>query len=194
MSDVIFLLDTNILSNAAKKKPIPELTAWLVAQKTFAVPFPALIELEDGVVKVSKIHPEKALEYRLWIDRFLEHPFLYPQMSPAVARHYAELHGCGPLKNLWFVDPRKVKTAKPKHDLFIAAIALAYRLPIATLNSKDFALVHRHCPLPGVFDPVASEWTVPLTRSATRKTSRIDTLAIATRSIGGSRASQLTVA
>ncbi|WP_461512169.1 hypothetical protein [Rhizobium mongolense] len=42
----------------------------------------------------------------------------------------------------------------------IAATAIAHQMPIATLNVRDFLLIDRYFPLPGIFDPLSMEWIV----------------------------------
>lgn len=166
----IFLLDTNILSNAQKPLPDPVLVEWFRRQRRFAIPFPAILEIERGIAEVSEHNPRKALELRAWVDDLLTTDYIYPSDSPAVARVLGPMYCCGPLKHLWFVDKNSKK--KPGQDLFIAAIAITYGLPIATLDVWDFERINRYFALPGVFDPVASVWAVPMAGAAKRSTSK----------------------
>ncbi|PDT50156.1 PIN domain-containing protein [Sinorhizobium fredii] len=154
----IFLLDTNVISNAQKKKPHPTLAAWLDRQSKVAIPFPVIVEIEQGIREVSISNPEKASELRAWIDDILESDILYPDITPQVAQHLAALQCCRPLKNLWRIDPNARKQ-KSGQDLFIAAVSLAYELPIATMD-RDFVVIHRYFPLPGLYDPIRDEWLV----------------------------------
>ena len=171
----MFLLDTNILSDARKPKPPPALKSWLRSQAEIAIPFPAILEIEQGIAEIRRTRPEKADELRAWLDGVLAGRHYYPAINADVARLLAEMYCCRPLKNLWYTFPDSKKETKPGQDLFIAAVAIVHSLPIATSNTPDFVLINRHFPLPGVFAPMVQEWSVPMpvsTVSVTRTISR----------------------
>ncbi len=42
--------------------------------------------------------------------------------------------------------------------MFIAAIAIAHEMPLATLNIRDFALINAFFPLPGIYQPIQDQW------------------------------------
>ena len=159
MPDGIFLLDTNILSDAQRPLPNPILADWFRLQKRLAIPFPVILEIERGIAEVAEYNNLKAMKLRAWMDRLLATDYVFPSDSPAVARVLGAMYCCGPLKELWFVDEQSKK--KPGQDLFIAAIAITYDFPIATLNVRDFERINRYFPLPGVYDPIAAVWAVP---------------------------------
>lgn len=156
----MFLLDTNIICDARKPKPPPALKNWLRSQDEIAIPFPAMVEIEQGIAELRKNNPAKAQELRDWMDGVLAGRHYYPAVNSDVARMLAEMYCCRPLKNLWYTDAGK-KERKPGQDLFVAAIAICHSLPIATSDTYDFVLIDRHFPLPGVFSPMAQEWAVP---------------------------------
>lgn len=160
-----FLLDTNILSQAQKETPHPNLVGWLRRQARLAIPFPVLVELERGVAEAAANGSRTAGTLRRWLDDLLQHDFEYPALTPSVARQLGSMYACPPLQNLWYVDP-KAKKKKLGHDLMIAAVALVHRMPIATLNTRDFALIDRHFSLPGVYHPIKDRW---LSRFSTLK-------------------------
>ncbi|MBB3979745.1 hypothetical protein GGQ64_004990 [Rhizobium azooxidifex] len=157
----MFLLDTNIICDARKPKPPPALKSWLRSQDEIAIPFPAMLEIEQGIAELRKTNPLKAQELRDWMDSVLAGRHYYPAINSDVARILAEMYCCRPLKNLWYIETGK-KEKKPGQDLFVAAIAICHSLPIATSDTYDFVLINRHFPLPGVFSPMAQEWAVPL--------------------------------
>ncbi|MBD9538932.1 type II toxin-antitoxin system VapC family toxin [Ensifer sp. ENS04] len=170
---LVFLLDTNVISGAQKKQPQPALAAWLKRQSTLAIPFPVILEIEIGIVEVSATNPRKAAELRRWRDELLETDFIYPAVTPAVARQLAAMQCCRPLKNLWCVDQRSEKHM-PGQDLFIAAISIANTMPIATIDRGDFMLIHRYFPLPGLYDPIQGTWLVSPVNGFDATTSRSD--------------------
>ncbi len=165
MADDIFLLDTNIISNASRKKPHPVVAEWLEAQTRLAIPFPAILEIETGIIEKHRTDPFKARELLDWMDGVLDTDFEYPVPTPQVARVLAELTCCRPLTNLWFANPQADKP-KPGQDLFIAATSIVYDMPVATLNVRDFELIDSHFPLPGVYNPAFGIWAVPRRNSS----------------------------
>ncbi len=156
----IFLLDTNIISDSSKVRPNPTISARLRRQHRVAIPFAALLEVETGIAEKYRSNPNKAEELWLWMDELLEMDFEYPLPTPLVARQLAKLVCCRPLTHLWFVNEYSDKK-KPGQDLFIAATSIVYDMPIATLNVKDFEMIDRFFPLPGVYNPANGLWAKP---------------------------------
>jgi len=165
MADEIFIVDTNIISNASKTRPHPALSAWLASQSRLAIPFPIVLELEAGAAELKRRDPHKAGLLRSFIDDIFGTEPDYPEMTPAVARLLGEMMCCRPLSNLWLSSSIG---RKPGQDLCIAAISIVYGMPIATLNDRDFELIDDFYELPGVFNPVFGTWPVP--RAADRVT------------------------
>ncbi|MFC5757957.1 PIN domain-containing protein [Rhizobium sp. GCM10022189] len=159
MAKDVFLLDTNIICNASKTRPHPVVSDWLERQERVAIPFAVILEVETGISQKAFDSPLKAAELRDWLDGVLDTEFDYPLPTPKVARQLGEMLCSGPLKHLWYVDLSGRK--KPGQDLAIAATAIVYDMPIATLNCTDFDLIDRFFPLPGVYDPQMDRWTVP---------------------------------
>ncbi|WP_429819364.1 hypothetical protein [Ensifer sp. B1-9] len=90
----VFLLDTNILSEARKKKPHPVLADWLRRQARLAIPFPVFVELERGVVNAQAINSPNAMPLRSWLDELLTLDFVYPEVTPACARYLGAMYNC----------------------------------------------------------------------------------------------------
>ncbi len=157
MTDDIFLLDTNVISNTSKTYPLPAVKRWLESQTRLAIPFPAILEVETGIADLRRVDPVRARKLTEWIDGLLKTQFYYPPSTPEVARVLARLYCCRPLERLW--QPEEDK--KPGQDLFIAAVSIVYDMPIATMNSGDFEQINKHRPLPGVFNPNRGIWTIP---------------------------------
>ncbi|NOV21868.1 type II toxin-antitoxin system VapC family toxin [Ensifer adhaerens] len=166
MADDIFLLDTNIISNASKPKPHPVVAAWLDRQARVAIPFAAILEVETGIVDKHRSDPLRAEELWDWLDRVLDAEFEYPAPTPQVARVLAKLTCCRPLTHLWYANPNADRK-KPGQDLFIAATSIVYDMPVATLDVRDFEQIDFHFPLPGVYNPAFDVWAVPRLRAST---------------------------
>lgn len=160
MADDIFLLDTNIISNASKPKPHPAIAEWLLAQTRVAIPFAAILEIETGIAEKHRSDPIRAKQLWDWLDGVLDAEFEYPVPTPQVARLLGELTCCRPLTHLWFANPLADKR-KPGQDLFIAATSIVYDMPVATLNVRDFEDIDKYFPLPGVYNPAFDVWAVP---------------------------------
>lgn len=154
----MFLIDTNVLSQAKKDKRTANIQKWIESQYQIAIPFPAILEIQQGIIELAKISPHRAADLQQWLDAVLRSDFIYPPITQEVALKLAELHCCGPLKTLWYPrGPRK----KPGQDLFIAAISIVYGMPIATLDMMDFVTIDQYFPLPGVYNPAFDAWLVP---------------------------------
>jgi toxin FitB len=63
------------------------------------------------------------------------------------------------LRNLLVHDPGAKKT-KTGADLAIASIAITHRAVVTTGNCSDFLFIHRHFPLPGLYDPFHGKWVI----------------------------------
>lgn len=161
MSDDVFLLDTNIISNSSKIKPDPQIAGWLRSQARVAIPFAAILEVEIGISQTFPNNPSKALALGDWWAGILQTEFEYPVPTPAVARQLAEMYCCDHLSHLWFTNPDKPKKRRPGQDLFIAATAIVYDMPIATCDAKDYLAIEQRFPLPGVFNPADRAWLIP---------------------------------
>lgn len=156
----MFLLDTSVLSEARRVKPNQEVQRWLRRQRMVAIPFPVILEIEQGIVDVGRTKPQKATELREWLSDLLNSDFEYPEATPQVAGILAEMNCCSSLKNFWFVNPEGKKDKKPSQDLFIAAISIAHGLPLATMNDSDFLLINQFFPIPGIYNPASASWLV----------------------------------
>ncbi|CAK07668.1 MULTISPECIES: PIN domain-containing protein [Rhizobium] len=167
MTDDIFLLDTNIISNSSKRRPHPKVSEWLMAQSRVAIPFAVMLEVETGIAEKHRSDPEKAEALWEWMDQLLDTEFEYPAPTPQVARLLAKLICCRPLTQLWLANP-KADNKKPGQDLFIAATSIVYDMPIATLNARDFELIDGFFPLPGVYNPAFEVWAVARCKVAAR--------------------------
>ncbi len=161
MTRVVFLLDTNVLSNAGLRSPPPGLRPWMNAlgPTSFALSFPVLTELRRGAHLALRTDPQRSERLQRWIDAILQVEFQFAEMTPAVSDLYAHMTTVGPLKTLWCPTPSK-KRSRMSHDLLIAALAITHQMPIATSNTRDFASINEFFPLPGLYDPLHSQWHI----------------------------------
>ncbi|MGO4112473.1 PIN domain-containing protein [Rhizobium ruizarguesonis] len=157
MTDDIFLLDTNVISNSSKTSPLPAVKQWLDRQARLAIPFAVILEVETGIAELWPVDPVRARKLTEWIDGLLKTRFYYPPSTPEVARVLAKLYCCKPLHKLWYPQEDK----KPGQDLFIAAVSIVYDMPIATMNHGDFEQINKFQALPGVYNPNRQAWAVP---------------------------------
>lgn len=162
MASRIYLMDTNILSNAGLQRPPAGLRAWMKATGagSLALSFPAITELRRGAHLASRDDPQKALRLHTWIEDILSVNFQFAQLTTDAADLYAEMTTVGPLRHLYVASPEHKKN-KLGHDLMFAALSITHRMPIASFNVKDFIFIDRYFPMPGVFHPVESVWHVP---------------------------------
>ncbi len=166
MASKYIILDTNILSEVQKPRPRPELVAWLegLSPSMVAIPYSAFFEMSYGIELIAGTEPDRAAKLRRWRAHLLSLDFNIPDTTPEVGEIVAQMACKGPLKDHWILWPdnngavrRKLKFGT---DPMIAATAIAHGMPIATMNIKDFVLIDRYFPLPGVFDPLSMEWII----------------------------------
>jgi predicted nucleic acid-binding protein len=150
MARDVYLLDTNVLSNSSKAKPHLRVAEWLEAQQRVAIPFTAFLEMEVGIILRRHDQPARYEILRAWMDGLLGTEFEYPELNPAVAKTLAELMCCGPIAHLALA---RSASKKPGQDLLLAAIAIEYNMPIATLDWKDFGRIRKHFRLPPIYNP-----------------------------------------
>lgn len=166
MTSKYIILDTNIISEAQKPRPRPELSRWLedLSPSIVAIPFSAVFETSYGIKLVEKSHPEKAERLTEWQRQLLGFDFVMPQCTAEVAQLLAEMASAAPLKHYW-LNPtgpwEKSRRLKFGSDPLIAATAIVHSMPIATLDVRDFALINHYFALPGVFHPLSGEWIIP---------------------------------
>ncbi|MFK0382446.1 type II toxin-antitoxin system VapC family toxin [Agrobacterium sp. NPDC090273] len=161
MSDILLLMDTDIVSYMGRKKPPPGLRPWLVRVgiNRLGLSYPVVAELMRGAHLQERHNPERAARISLWVDRILATNFPMPEMSHASATTYARMTSIPALKHLWTIQKRQ-KSNRLGHDVMIAALAITYQLPILTANIPDYLRIHEYCPLPGLYHPLEARWHV----------------------------------
>ncbi|PSJ60414.1 PIN domain nuclease [Mesorhizobium soli] len=130
-----------------------------VGANSLALCFFVIAELRRGAHLAMLKDESKAARLNKWIDKVLSVDFQFADSTPQAADLYAAMTTVSDLNNLRISHPTQKKD-KLGHDLMIAALSIAHRMPIATSNIRDFLSINRHFKLPGLFDPVQSEWHV----------------------------------
>lgn len=122
-----WLVDTNFVSEFAKRVPDPRVVAWAAEQDLLASYLSAVtvFELERGVRLLERADAVQGATRRLWLDTVVgsEYSGRILSVDADVAAIAAGLH---------------VPNPRPLADAFIAATALRHGLTVVTRNVKDF--------------------------------------------------------
>jgi len=123
-----WLVDTNVVSEATRRRPNARVRSWLKQQEPLAsyVSVMTVFEIELGVARKERTDPVQGQMLRRWAEQVIERDFrgrVLP-VDAAVASIAARMH---------IPDPR------PERDAFIAATALHHNLTVVTRNVEDFA-------------------------------------------------------
>ncbi|AYG59996.1 PIN domain-containing protein [Rhizobium jaguaris] len=152
-----FLLDTSVLSETSRPSPRREIIRFLHTAGNLYISVASLFELQLGIVQLLSTNPTKAIRLSEWYSQLLKSGIPILPTTSAVTDIMASLSSDPLLRNLAVprVDCKKIKGGQ---DLHIAAASLAHRLPIATLDTKDFLLINSVYPLIGVYNPLNEQW------------------------------------
>jgi predicted nucleic acid-binding protein len=123
----VYLLDTNIISEARKPKPHGGVIAWLqgIPDQEMRLSAATLGELQNGVEITRRQNREKAIQIEKWIDQ--------------VAATYQVLPVDGNVFREW---GRLIKQPEQLIDSLLAATARIHRLTLVTRNTRDFQSFH----------------------------------------------------
>ena len=129
---VHFLLDTNIVSEAVKPQPSPELTAWLGAQPDEALHISTLTiaEIRRGILEKEPSRRRRELE--AW--------FAGPDGPQALFAGRALAFDARAALEWARIMAEGTSSGRPRSamDMIVAATAVAHGLTVATANEKHF--------------------------------------------------------
>jgi hypothetical protein len=124
---MIYLLDTNIISEFRKPRPHGAVIAWRRSVPTHQLAIPAIVlaEAQAGAEMTRKQDLTKATELDSWIDSLMVYYTILPA-DGAIFREWARI--------------MRGVSADQSADAMIAATARVLRLTVVTRNVKDFEL------------------------------------------------------
>ena len=121
-----YLVDANILSEATKPDPNPQVLEWLRRNELDIAVDPIILgEIKFGILLLPSGKRRKRLER--WFEDGIEGIQCLPWEAASGLR-WAKL----------LADLRATGQAMPIKDSLIAATALVFRLTVATHNARDF--------------------------------------------------------
>ena len=121
-----FLLDANLLSEATKPEPAPQVLDWLRLNEQHLAVTPVILgELEFGILLLPASKRKKRLQ--LWFEE-IRSTILCLDFDSNAALAWAGL----------LAKLRSKGLAMPIKDSLIAASAIAHNLAVATRNTRDF--------------------------------------------------------
>lgn len=124
---VLYLLDTNVISELRRNKPHGAVLAWLepVADADLHLSAVTIGEIQAGIEITRANDAAKAAEIEAWLDQLAASWNVLP-MDAAILRTYARLmHG---------------RSDALAEDAMIAATGLVHNLTVVTRNVRDFGV------------------------------------------------------
>lgn len=120
------LVDANVLSEATRPEPDPGVVAWLRRNERHLAVDPVILgEIRFGILLLPRGARRRRLEE--WFDEGVGRLRCFAWEAPTGLR-WAQL----------LADLRRAGRTMPIKDSWIAATALTHRLPLATLDRRDF--------------------------------------------------------
>ncbi len=129
----MILLDTNVLSEFMRPRPLASVVSWLDEQPAGEVYTSAIsrAEIELGLMLMPPGQRQEALRQAAWAMFAEDFAGRCLPFDEDAARHYAAIV---------FARTRAGRPISVE-DAQIAAIALAHQMPLATRNTTDFELI-----------------------------------------------------
>lgn len=157
---MMFVLDTNIVSNLRKKRPHPAVKQWVMdtGRENLSMTVVSVTEIQRGIERTRAADPPLARQLEAWLDGMLAvgEPMVLDMGVPA-ARLLARMYENPRLRHFVAADPRARQQATGA-DLSIAAIAIATGSIVATGDTSHFSQINAVFPLPGLFNPFDQSW------------------------------------
>ncbi|WP_156379851.1 hypothetical protein [Rhizobium sp. Leaf383] len=152
-----FIGTTCLISESTKPRPNPQVVSFL-ANNTIVLPSAVITDVERGILRLSSHDPQRASRLRDWLNSQREAWPILNSREREAAQVLAAILECKPLKNIWLPQP-KAHNPKLAYHVFIAASAIAYDLPIATVGTDRLLSINSFFPLPGIFSAKDGIWT-----------------------------------
>ncbi|MCW0234740.1 MAG: hypothetical protein OJJ21_14165 [Ferrovibrio sp.] len=158
----MFVLDTDVISQLARRRPDPNVVSWLAEQAPADITTTTVTieELKAGIENIRRQDADRAALLDRWLMRIVT--FGQPQIladTPEAALLFGAMRETPALRNFVFTGPKAGKLALG-NDLRIAAIAICHRATVVSGNIRHFLEVHERFPLPGLFDVFRGIWAV----------------------------------
>ncbi|MCU0757001.1 MAG: type II toxin-antitoxin system VapC family toxin [Xanthomonadales bacterium] len=134
MSNLGYLLDTNVVSELGKRTPEPRLLAWFagVSDARLRLSVLSVGEIRRGIERLADPVGRQRLQH--WLDEQLL-PWLGPQLLPVTL----EVAEC------WGQLCARAGRSLPAVDSLLAATAQVHKLTVVTRNVADFNFPGVHC-------------------------------------------------
>jgi predicted nucleic acid-binding protein len=159
---VIFILDTNVVSETPRKRMHPPVAQWIEESEPegLATTVVTIHEIQRGVERTRRSSPLDAAMIEAWLDGSLAtgSPIVLP-MNLDAWRLLGKMYETPALRHFLVTDPRG-KVPATAADLAIASIAISAGHAIATRDIGHFKQIHACFPLPSLFDPFDRTWHV----------------------------------
>jgi len=122
---MIYLLDTNVVSELVRPRPDAKVRAWLASRDQVAL---SVISIEELVFGIERAPIARRQRLAAWFDELLDNVATVAEITSAIARAAGELRA------------RRTRVGRPvaQADMLIAATALVHGWTIATRNIADF--------------------------------------------------------
>ena len=129
------LVDTNVLCELSRARPVVRVVDWVSEQSTLAI---SVVSIEEMTFGIARTKGARRANLEKWLDLLLDSKVELLDVTTAIARAAGELRA------------RHVGVGRnvAQGDMLIAATAVVHGLAIATRNVRDFV----DCGVTG-FDP-----------------------------------------
>lgn len=150
---MLYILDTDVISNLRKRRPDPGLVAWLAAADPAALRIAALTiaEVTYGIELARESNPASAMHLKTWWTGVLATSVVLA-LDAGPAGILGQMWAHRPLRHL-ATTPQGAGRLQTGGDLGIAAIALHHDATVVTGDAADYAAIATCFPALRVVNP-----------------------------------------